>query len=139
MAYAIPTRLVVWGRLGIVCVLIGAGVVVARSGAALAGSSAAGRSVVPVVTRGLMSPLVGEPLPGYGVVGLRARNPAQGFSARFSRLGAIVYSRAARLGIALTEFGYASRLRDVGSAAPRTSGNRVNYPYGRRKTIPLLG
>ena len=130
MAYRISTRLVVWWRLGIVCVLIGAGVVVARSGADVPGSSAAGRSVVPVVTRGLVSPLVGERLPGYSVVGLRARNPAQGFSARFSRRGAIVYSRAARVGIALTEFGYASRLRGVGSVAPRASWNRVSYRYG---------
>ena len=84
---------------------------------------------VPVAAHGPVSAALGRDLPAYRVVGLLARNPAQRFGVRFSRAGVTVSSGGARLGIALSGFGYGSALRAVGSVAPRVSANRVSYQY----------
>ena len=84
---------------------------------------------LPAAAWGPVSSVLGRDLPAYRVVGLGARNAAQGFGVRFSRTGATVSSGGGRLGIALSAVGYGNALRGVGLVAPRVSGDRVSYVY----------
>jgi len=74
--------------------------------------------------------LAGRDLSGYRVAGLSAGNPAQRFGVSFSPAGASVLDRGVKLSVGLSGFGYESALRELGSAAPRVSANRVSYRFG---------
>ena len=92
--------------------------------------AAHGFASVPLAARGPISAALGSDELGYRVVGLQARNPAQHLGVNFSRAGATVASGATHFRLSLAGFGYASALRDVGSASPRASGSRVDYARG---------
>jgi hypothetical protein len=106
---------------------------------ALAATGAPDRSVappsavlerLPVAAQGPVSAALGSGLPAYRVVAGTARNPAQGFSARFSRGGATVQVGRARLGMTLSAHGYADALRPTAPANPVARANRVTYAHG---------
>jgi len=77
-----------------------------------------------------VSAALGRDLSGYRVAGLSAGNPAQRFGVSFSPAGASVLDRGVKLSVGLSGFGYESALRELGSAAPRVSANRVSYRFG---------
>ncbi|MGA2163451.1 MAG: hypothetical protein ABSH36_03170 [Solirubrobacteraceae bacterium] len=84
---------------------------------------------LPLAAQGPVSAALGSDQPAYRVEALRAVNPAQRLGASFSRGGVTVVSGKARLGIALSAYGYANALQPVGFAAPRANANRVTYSY----------
>ena len=89
-----------------------------------------GLSSLPAAAQSPISAALGRDEPAYGVLGLHARNPAQRLRVAFSRRGVAVASGKARLGMALTAWGYASALKPLApSIAPRASGNRVSYRH----------
>ena len=90
-----------------------------------------GLTSLPLAAQGPVSAALGQDGPAYRVKGLRAGNPAQHLRAGFSRHGVTVASGKARLGMALSAYGYGSTLR-LGwtSAVPRASANRVSYAHG---------
>ncbi len=102
---------------------------VALSGAPARPAAAArhGLSSLPAAAQSPISAALGRDEPAYSVLGLHARNPAQRLRVTFSRQGVTVASGQARLGMALTAYGYASALKPLASIAPRASGNRVSY------------
>jgi hypothetical protein len=108
---------------------------VALSGAPARPVAAArhGLGSLPAAAQSPISAALGSDEPAYGVLGLHAHNPAQQLRVAFSRRGVTVASGEARLGMALTAYGYASALMPLASTiAPRASGNRVNY---RRRSL----
>ncbi len=88
-----------------------------------------GLESLPLTAQGPVSAALGQDEPAYRVTALQAVNPAQQLRAGFSRRGVTVASGKARLGVALSAYGYASALEPVGSVAPRASANRVSYTY----------
>jgi hypothetical protein len=125
-------------RFGVVILLAGvvaaAGCVAALltlSGGAAERATAArhGLESLPLAAQGPVSAALGRDEPAYRVTALQAVNPAQRLRAGFSRGGVTVVSGKARLGMALSAYGYASALQPVGSAAPRAGANRVSYTY----------
>ncbi|HXB63599.1 MAG TPA: hypothetical protein VNV42_01870 [Solirubrobacteraceae bacterium] len=108
---------------------------VALSGAPARPVAAArhGLGSLPAAAQSPISAALGSDEPAYDVLGLHAHNPAQQLRVAFSRRGVTVASGEARLGMALTAYGYASALMPLASTiAPRASGNRVNY---RRRSL----
>jgi hypothetical protein len=91
-----------------------------------------GLSSLPAAAQSPISAALGRDEPAYRVLHLHARNPAQQLRVAFSRRGVTVASGAARLGMALTAYGYASALKPLPSIAPRASANRVSY---RRRSL----
>jgi hypothetical protein len=89
-----------------------------------------GLASLPTAAQGPISAALGRDEPAYRVLHLRAANPAQHLRAAFSPGGVTVASGKARLGIALSAYGYASALRPLRPAEPRVSGNRVSYARG---------
>jgi hypothetical protein len=89
-----------------------------------------GLTSLPMAAQGPVSAALGSEKPAYGVTGLEAVNPAQHLRAGFSRHGVTVSSGKARLGMTLSEYGYASTLKPVGPAPPRAGANRVSYAHG---------
>ena len=89
-----------------------------------------GLTSLPLAAQGPVSAALGSEGPAYRVTGLEAINPAQHLRANFSRQGVDVASGKARLGMALSAYGYASTLEPVGSALPRANANRVSYAHG---------
>jgi FG-GAP repeat len=85
---------------------------------------------LPVTAQGPVSAAIGRATPAYRVAGGTARNPAQGFSARFSPAGVTVRTGRVRLGIALSAFGYGEGRRPVAPVSPDASANRVTYARG---------
>src|SRR4051794_4166165 len=76
---------------------------------------------LPVTAQGPVSAAIGRATPAYRVAGGTARNPAQGFSARFSPAGVTVRTGRARLSIALSAFGYGEARRPVAPVSPDAS------------------
>jgi trimeric autotransporter adhesin len=93
-------------------------------------SATHGLTSLPAAAQGPVSAALGRHDPAYRVAGLRAVNPAQRLHVQFSRHGVAVAAGAARLGLTLTAYGYASALQPLGSAAPQVSANRVSYAHG---------
>jgi hypothetical protein len=85
---------------------------------------------LPEAARGPVSSALGREQAAYRVNGLMARNPAQGFSARFGRSGVAIASASARFDLALRAFGRGSVLRTVPSVAPVASASGVSYRRG---------
>jgi hypothetical protein len=85
---------------------------------------------LPEAARGPVSSALGREQAGYRVDGLMARNPAQGFSARFGRSGVAITSASAQFDLALRAFGRGSVLRMVPSVAPVASASGVSYRRG---------
>jgi hypothetical protein len=104
---------------------------VALSGAPARPVAAArhGLSSLPAAAQSPISAALGRDEPAYGVLGLHARNPAQRLHVAFSRRGVTVASAEARLGMALTAYGYASALKPLPASTPHASGNRVSYRH----------
>jgi hypothetical protein len=88
-----------------------------------------GLESLPLTAQGPVSAALGHDQPAYRVTALRAVNPAQHLRAGFSRRGVTVVSGKAKLGMALSAYGYGSVFEPVGSAQPRVSANRVAYSY----------
>jgi FG-GAP repeat protein len=88
-----------------------------------------GLTSLPLAAQGPVSAALGREEPAYRVAGLQAINPAQRLRAGFARAGVTVVSGKARLGMALSAYGYAGAPQPVGSAQPRVSANRVTYTY----------
>ncbi len=89
-----------------------------------------GLASLPAVAQGPISAALGHDQPAYRIGGLQADNPAQGLHVRFSRRSVTVASGKARLGLALSAYGYAGALRPLGPVTPRVSANRVSYRHG---------
>lgn len=89
-----------------------------------------GLTSLPLAAQGPVSAALGHDEPAYRVTALQAVNPAQHLRAGFSRRGVMVASGKARLGMALSAYGYASALEPVESAPPRANANRVSYAHG---------
>lgn len=85
---------------------------------------------LPLTAQGPVSAALGHDEPAYRVTALQAANPAQHLRAGFSRHGVTVASGRARLGMALSAYGYASALEPVGFVPPRARANRVSYAHG---------
>jgi hypothetical protein len=83
-----------------------------------------GLSTLPLAAQGPISELLGRGASSYAVHGLRAVNSAQRLRLAFSPSGVSVASGSARLGIALSAYGYGASLRSVSSAPPRSRANR---------------
>jgi hypothetical protein len=116
-----------------VVVLIGA--VGLRSGAVSHPASRIGHltdrqaAVLPLGAQSAVSAALGRDEPGYRVLGLRARNPAQRLDMTFSVAGVSVASGAGRIGLSLAGFGYATALAPVAPAVPHARANRVGYAH----------
>ena len=89
-----------------------------------------GLTSLPLTAQGPVSAALGHDEPSYRVTALQAVNVVQHLHAGFSRRGVIVASGKARLGMALSAYGYASALKPVTSAPPHASANRVSYVHG---------
>ena len=74
-----------------------------------------------------MSAALGRDDPAYRILHLRAVNPAQRLSLRFTAMGVTVRSGRGAASLGLGGIGRAGRLRPVTLAAPRISANRVVY------------
>ncbi len=118
--------------LGCAAALGPAAALVAMPGAAvgLATTARHGLTSLPAAAQGPISAALGRDEPTYHLTGFQAVNPAQRLRAGFSRGGVTVAAGAARLGITLSAYGYASALRPLGSVAPLVSANRVSYAHG---------
>jgi hypothetical protein len=88
-----------------------------------------GLESLPLGAQGQVSAALGHDEPAYRVTALQAVNPAQHLRAGFSRRGVTVASGKARLGMALSAYGYANALEPVGLVAPHASANRVSFTY----------
>jgi FG-GAP repeat len=125
-------------RFGVVVLLVGvaaalgcvARLVMLPGGAARSATTARdGLTSLPLAAQSPVSAALGHDQPAYRVTALKALNPAQHLRAGFSRGGVTVASGKARLGIALSAYGYANALHPGGFAAPRADANRVTYTY----------
>ncbi len=124
-------------RFGIVVLLVGvaaalgcvAKLVTLPGGAGRATTARHGLESLPLAARDPVSAALGHDEPAYRVTALQAVNPAQRLHVGFSRAGFTVLSGKARLGMALSAYGYGSALAPVGSVQPRASANRVAYSY----------
>ena len=104
-----------------------------RPVASTRGSHVASRSGLlglPLGAQGVVSAALGRDAAPYRVEGLLARNPAQGFSARFGRSGVAITAGAARFTLSLQAFGRGSALSSFQAVSPVASANRVSYGYG---------
>jgi hypothetical protein len=81
------------------------------------------------MARGDVSAAVGADESAYRVVGSAARNPAQGFTARFGRSGTVISSGSARFTVALRGVGRGRSVRAFAAGSPRVSANRVTYAW----------
>jgi hypothetical protein len=86
-----------------------------------------GLESLPLTAQGPVSAALGQDEPAYRVTALRAVNPAQHLRAGFSSHGVTVTTGKARLGMALSAYGYTGK--PVGSVVPHASANRVSYAY----------
>jgi hypothetical protein len=112
----------------VVSLLLGAGT--DREAAGAGNPASRGLASLPLAAQGPVSAALGRVLPAYRVVGLSARNPAQGFGVRFSRADVAVLSGGGRVGISLAAFGRGGALQPAAAVAPRVHGNRVTYSRG---------
>jgi len=85
---------------------------------------------VPLAARGPVSAALGRDERGYRMLGLRARNPAQGLLVAFSRAGVTVAAGETRVHLSLVAYGHGGALRRVGRVSPEELANRVAYPHG---------
>jgi hypothetical protein len=83
-----------------------------------------------LAAQGPISELLGRDTSSYAVHGLQAVNAAQRLRLGFSLRGVTVASGSARLGIALSAYGYGDSLHQVSSVEPRAGANRVTYAHG---------
>ncbi len=125
-----------WSRRAVLCggvVVIGTAVCLMPRGQIRSMVSRSHRSafaLLPLSARGPVSSVLGASDPIYRVVGLFARNPGQGFSARFSDRGVSFSSGKARaVGLSLIGFGHGSREQEIRPVAPVIRGNLVRYRY----------
>jgi Divergent InlB B-repeat domain/FG-GAP repeat len=88
-----------------------------------------GLGSLPVAARGPVSEALGADLPGYQVTGLRAVNPAQQLSLRFSAPGAHVGSGQTDVTLGLIGVGRPGADHLVARVRPRVVGNRVVYAH----------
>jgi hypothetical protein len=125
-----------WLRLRVVVVLAGVAAALGCMAALLtlpggnaghAASARHGLESLPLSAQGPVSAALGHDQPAYRVTALRAVNPAQHLRAGFSSHGVTVAVGKARLGMALSAYGYTSE--PVGSVVPHASANRVSYAY----------
>jgi hypothetical protein len=105
------------------------------SGTSLAATASHGRSggfsSLPAAAKGPISAALGADGSQYRIVGLSARNPAQGLSASFGRSGVTIAGGRAPVTISLQAVGRASTLYALPLAAPpRVQTNRVDYRHG---------
>ena len=85
---------------------------------------------LPAAAQGPISAALGADARAYRVRGLQAVNPAQRLGVAFTRRGVTVASGRARLGLALSAYGYASAQVPAAATTPRASANRVSYAHG---------
>jgi FG-GAP repeat/IPT/TIG domain len=116
------------------------------SGAALAATATAGGSALaatashrpsgafsslPPAAKGPISAALGADDSQYRIVGLSARNPAQGLSASFGRSGVTIEGGPMPVTISLEAAGRSDTLHALPLAAsPRVQANRVDYGHG---------
>lgn len=89
-----------------------------------------GLSTLPLAAQGPISELLGRGASSYAVHDLHAVNAAQRLRLAFSTRGVSVATGSAKLGIALSAYGYGDSLHPVASVAPRAGANRVTYAHG---------
>ena len=95
---------------------------------ALAGNSPKRRAsfAPPAAARGPVSAALGKDSPAYRVTaaasGYRAASPGQRLTLGFTRSGVSVRTGQGRLGLALREIGYGTRLHSVGGSLPKSCG-----------------
>jgi hypothetical protein len=90
-----------------------------------------GLSSLPAAARGPISAALGADDSQYRIVGLSARNPAQGLSASFGRSGVTIGGGRTPVTISLQAAGRSSTLHALPLAAPpRVHANRVDYRHG---------
>ena len=85
---------------------------------------------LPLAARGPVSAALGHDERDYRVLGLRARNPAQGLGMAFSRAGVTVAAGKTRFHLSLIAYGRGGTLRRVDRVSPQVLANRVAYPHG---------
>ncbi|MCG7854731.1 MAG: FG-GAP repeat protein, partial [Methanoregulaceae archaeon] len=89
---------------------------------------------LPLQGRYAISAALGKEQESYHLISqnedLRAPNPAQSFTARFSPEGLIVETPTASLAMSLSAVGYGKRLVPVQPARPRARTNRAEYRRG---------
>jgi hypothetical protein len=106
------------------------------TGRAAGHERAAGRGLaaLPVAARGVVSRTLGRDDPSYralaGAGEFRLRNPGQDLVARFGARGVEVRSGRARLGVALSGYGYDGAMHATTAVSPQARGNRVMYRHG---------
>ncbi|MFL5830921.1 MAG: hypothetical protein ACJ76X_13485 [Solirubrobacteraceae bacterium] len=87
-----------------------------------------GLADLPLEAQGPVSAALGGAAGGYGVVGLRANNPAQRLNARFDAAGVTVTAGEASLRLRLVGYGRASTtVKAITPVAPAATANRVTY------------
>ena len=87
-----------------------------------------GLADLPLEAQGPVSAALGRAAGGYGVVGLRANNPAQRLNARFDAAGVTVTAGEAFLRLHLIGYGRANTtVNTTVPAAPHATANRVTY------------
>jgi hypothetical protein len=82
-----------------------------------------------MAAQGPVSAALGADQPAYRISGLRAANPAQRLSLRFSAGGVSVASGATRLRLGLAGVGRPRAMHTVQPVSPRVTGNRATYPH----------
>lgn len=85
---------------------------------------------LPVLVRAPVSAALGRADPAYRVRALRATNPAQAFSVRFTPVGVAISAAGGRLSLRPADFGRGRTLRTLALGTARSSGNRVTYARG---------
>ena len=88
-----------------------------------------GLTSLPLAARVPVSAALGGDEPGYRVLGLHARNPAQRLRVAFSRAGVTVASGNTHVHLALVAYGYGTALEHVRSVSPQVHANRVAYSH----------
>jgi hypothetical protein len=84
---------------------------------------------LPLAARAPISAALGRDEPGYDVLGLDARNPAQRLTAAFSRDGVTVASGKTHVHLALLGYGHGSAFQRVGPVSAEVRANRVAYRH----------
>jgi hypothetical protein len=118
----VAVRCVVVATLGVLVMVLGSAAHAGRPNARRSGLAS-----LPLAARGPVSAALGRDFSAYRVAGLRAWNPSQRLSARFSAAGVTVSSGATRVRFSLRGWGRGTVLRPLARTVPVVRGNRVVY------------
>ena len=106
----------------------------AAAGADLASDSEQNLEVMPLAARYAVSAAIGRERQAYhlaeGEDGIRGKNPAQWYELGFSGTGVEIGAGESRWGLRLASWGYGEDQISMETAAPVSSGNRVEYRRG---------